>query len=96
MQVSLAWGVVIGSKRTDLDYNESKDMCKRCKLRQREQIFDGGSYFCVSTANVFVSSLTGLSETKPVGISKWELDMVNNFSTPFPTVLVAYLYAVIW
>jgi hypothetical protein len=41
-------------------------------------------YFYVSTANNFLSSLAGSSITKPFGISKWELDMVNNFPIQFP------------
>jgi hypothetical protein len=67
-----------------IDYNDDDDAWTRCKLRQREHIFDGGMYFYVSTANDFLSSLAGSSETKPVGISEWELDMVNNFLIQFP------------
>jgi hypothetical protein len=59
----------------------------RTKFQQREQVFDGDSYFYfyASTAKYFLSFLTGSSKSKPDdGISKWELDMVNNLPIQFP------------
>ena len=44
--------------KTFIDYNNDKDACRRCKLRQKKQVFDGGSYFYVSTANEFLSFST--------------------------------------
>jgi hypothetical protein len=70
--------------KANTDYNDHKDTCKRCKLRQREQVFNGGSYFYVSAANDFLKSSTDPSKPKPAGICKWELDVVNNFPIQFP------------
>jgi hypothetical protein len=65
--------------KTNKDYNDHKDTCKKCKLRQREQVFDGGSYFYVGAANDFLKSSTDPSKPKPAGICKLELDVVNKF-----------------
>ena len=70
--------------KTNSDYNEHEDTCKRCKLCQREQVFDGGCYFYVNAANDFLVHSTGSSKTKTAGIRKWELDLVDSFPIQFP------------